>query len=161
TSIALFHKFACCMGTSRLAIRLAAALALLEVPETLVFEADEYIFTLLPTLGEVIIMPEVLTYYRIHGANLYQDSRTQALNYHNDARLIKRAAIYKYLNKQLPVELRRRGCDSSLIHVVLGPVQVQASRLKLMTSGGSPLENFRSERTAAEICGRSNSALSR
>ena len=160
SSIALFHKFACCLGTSRLAVKRSAALALLNIPETLVFEADEYMFTLLPTLGDVIILPEPLTYYRIHGANLYQDSRGVFRNYNKDPRLHTRAVIYECLRDELPLKLRERGCDLSLVDLLLGPVQVQASRLKLMTCGGTPLENFRSEWRAAELVER-NSALSR
>ena len=117
SSIALFHKFSCCLGTSWLAIRRSAALALLNIPEALVFEADEYMFTLLPTLGDVIILPETLTYYRIHGANLYQDSRAAPLKHKNDPRLLKRTSIYECLSKQLPVELRKRGCDLSLMKI--------------------------------------------
>jgi Glycosyl transferase family 2 len=158
SSISLFHKHGSCLGTSRLAMKRSAALALLDIPEPLVFEADEYMFTLLPTLGEVVILPEVLTYYRIHGANLFQDSRAVYLKYKNDARLLKRAAIYDCLSKQLPVELQRRGCNSSMIDPLLRPVHVQASRLKLMTSGGTPLENFRSEWRAAELLERASAS---
>ncbi len=161
SSIALFHEFACCLGTSRLAMKRSAALDLLNIPQALVFEADEYMFTLLPTLGEVMILPEALTYYRIHGTNLYQDSRTQLLTYKHDPRLVRRAAIYECLSRHLPAELRRRGCDLSMIELLLGPVRVQASRLKLMTLGGTPLENFRSERLAAKLLERKNTAFSK
>ena len=154
-SVSLFHKYACCLGTSRLAIRHSAALSLLEVPTDLVFEADEYMFTLLPTLGEVVILPDILTYYRIHGANLFQDSRTAFLNHINDARTLKRASVYRCLSRDLPVELRRRGCDSSLIEPLMRPVHVQASRLKLIAHGGTRLENFKSEWRAAELFDRS------
>jgi len=161
TAIALFHEFGCCLGTSRLAMRRSAALALLEIPEKLVFEADEYMFTLLPTLGQVIILPEALAYYRIHGENLYQDSRSISLKYKIDPRLLRRASIYECLSRELPAELRKRGCQSSLINIVLGPIHVQASRLRLSTCGGSPLENFKSEYRAAKILKRNNGAFDR
>jgi Glycosyl transferase family 2 len=160
-SIALFHRYACCLGTSRLAMKRWAALELLNVPQKLVFEADEYLFTLLPTLGEVTILSEALTYYRIHGANLYQDSRTSPMNYEIDPRLFKRASIYDCLSQQLPIELRKRGCDLSVIDLLLGPVQVQASRLKLATLGGTSLENFKSERRAAEVTERNSGVASK
>jgi glycosyltransferase involved in cell wall biosynthesis len=154
-SVSLFHKYACCLGTSRLAIRRSAALSLLEVPTDLVFEADEYMFTLLPTLGEVVILPDILTYYRIHGANLFQDSRIAILNHNNDARTLKRAGVYRCLSRELPVGLKKRGCDSSLIEPLMRPVHVQASRLKLIAHGGTRLENFKSEWRAAELFDRS------
>jgi glycosyltransferase involved in cell wall biosynthesis len=152
--IDVFHKLSCCLGTSRLAIRRSVALNLLPIPEALVFEADEYMFTLLPTVGDVVVLPEVLTYYRIHGANLYQDSRAQAMKYTKDPRLVRRASIYKCLSKQLPVELRARGCSLPTIDLLLRPIRLQESRLRLMTLGGSSLENFRSEWHAAELSER-------
>jgi glycosyltransferase involved in cell wall biosynthesis len=155
-SIELFHRFACCLGTSRLAMRRSVAFALLTIPERLVFEADEYMFTLLPTLGKVAILPDALTFYRIHGNNLYQGSRNLPLRYKVDEKLIKRALIYECLSKELPVELRKRGCDGPLLNLLLEPVVVQASRLKLMTVGGTPVENYRSERRAAALDERSS-----
>jgi hypothetical protein len=158
-SIALFHKFSCCLGTSRLAIRRSLALSLLDIPEKLIFEADEYMFTLLPTLGKVVILPRALTYYRIHGQNLYQHSRFSTLQHGTDARLLKRASIYECLCTNLPIELKKRGCETAAVDLLLGPLQVQTSRLKLMTTGGTPLQNFRSERRAAKLFERSNSTL--
>src|SRR5262245_20744622 len=97
-----------------------AALALLKIPEALILEADEYMFTLLPTLGEVTILPESLTYYRIHGGNLYQDSRSRAIKTKSDPRLLKRASIYECLRKELPAELAKRGCEQTFISLLLG-----------------------------------------
>jgi glycosyltransferase involved in cell wall biosynthesis len=160
-SIALFIRFASCLGTSRLAMRRSAALSLLDIPTQLVFEADEYLFTLLPTLGEVIILPDALTYYRIHGENLYQDSRSAIQSYKSDPRLLKRAAIYQCLSEELSRELQDRGYGKSFVELLLGPVHVQASRLSLMTRGGTPLENFRSERYAAKVSKRKGGPVSR
>ena len=157
-SIALFQHFSCCLGTSRLAIRRSIAMALLDVPEPLIFEADEYLFTLLPTLGRVILLPEVLTYYRIHGANLFQNSRFERLRFSTDSRLIKRASIYGCLSRILPIELSKRGCSPSTIDNLLRPIDVQASRLKLITRGGTPFENFRSEWRAAKQFERNTAA---
>jgi hypothetical protein len=132
-------------------MRRSAAFALLNVPDRLVFEADEYMYTLLPTLGEVAILPDALTFYRIHGNNLYQGSRNLPIQFKVDEKLIKRALIYECLSNELPVELRKRGCDGPLLNRLLEPVVVQASRLKLMTVGGTPLDNYRSERRAAAL----------
>src|SRR5262249_47968890 len=110
-------------------------------------------------IGHVIILPDPLTYYRVHGQNLYHGSRARAPKYDNGPRLWTRASIYECLRNQLPLELEKRGCDLSLINLLLGPVQVQASRLKLMTSGGTPFENFRSERRAAAIDKKSKDPL--
>jgi glycosyltransferase involved in cell wall biosynthesis len=159
-AVELFHSTACCLGTSRLSVRRSAALALLSVPERLVFEADEYLFTLLPTLGQVVVLPEALTFYRIHQNNLFQGSRVRLLEYKVDDKLIKRAFIYECLNERLPIELRKRGFDSPLLDQLMLPIEVEASRLKLRTSGGNVIENFRSERRAAGLF-RRNSFTSR
>jgi hypothetical protein len=158
SAIYAFHNFGCCLGTSRLAMKRWVAEEMLNVPRELVFEADEYLFTLLPTFGRVHVLPEPLTYYRIHGGNLYQDSSSLPLKYELDERLNRRASIYACLASVLPAELLKRGCDPSLIELVLGPIQVQASRLKLMTAGGTRLENFKSERRAATVFVRHESA---
>jgi hypothetical protein len=155
-AVEFFHNTACCLGTSRLAVRRSTALALLNIPERLVFEADEYLFTLLPTIGQVIVLPEALTFYRIHGNNLFQGSRALPLPYNVDEKTRKRASIYQCLSQELPVELRKRGCEGQLLNVLLRPVEVEASRLKLMTCGGSVVENFRSERRAAALFVRSS-----
>jgi glycosyltransferase involved in cell wall biosynthesis len=156
SSIELFHRFACCLGTSRLAIRRAVAFALLNIPDRLIFEADEYMFTLLPALGEVAILPDAVTYYRIHGNNLYQGSRNLPIRYKVDKKLTQRALIYECLSTELPIELRKRGCDGPLLKLLLEPVVVQASRLKLMAVGGTRVENYRSERRAAALDERSS-----
>jgi hypothetical protein len=151
-----FHRFSCCLGTSRLAVRRSTALALLNIPERLVFEADEYMFTLLPTMGQVVVLPEALTFYRIHDNNLFQGSRTLPLRCDVDEKLLKRASIYECLSGKLPPELRKRGCDGPLLNLLMAPVEVEASRLKLMTSGGTVIENFKSERRAARVFGRNS-----
>jgi glycosyltransferase involved in cell wall biosynthesis len=159
-SIELFHRFAACLGTSRLAITRSAALDLLDIPERLVFEADEYMFTLLPLMGQVIILPEALTFYRIHQNNLFQGSRARLLEYKVDDKLIKRASIYECLSERLAIELRKRGFDGPLLDQLMLPIEVEASRLKFRTSGGNVIENFRSERRAAGLF-RRNSFTSR
>jgi glycosyltransferase involved in cell wall biosynthesis len=159
-AVELFHSSACCLGTSRLAVRRSTALALLNIPERLVFEADEYMFTLLPLIGQVIILPEALTFYRIHQNNLFQGSRARLLEYKVDDKLIKRASIYECLSERLPIELRKRGFDGPLLDQLMLPIEVEASRLKFRTSGGNVIENFRSERRAAGLF-RRNSFTSR
>ena len=60
------------LGTSRMTIRKELLRRILPVPEGLSIEADEYLFTLSAVLADALILPEALTYYRLHGANLYQ-----------------------------------------------------------------------------------------
>ena len=71
TSADFFRLHRCYLGTSRLTLRSSVANRVLPVPKSLVFEADEYLFTLAPTLADAMILPDPLTHYRIHGANLF------------------------------------------------------------------------------------------
>ncbi len=66
----------CLLGTSRMAVRKAALAKILPFDRVVLFEADEYIFNLLPLFGKVCILSERLTDYRLHGANNYQSDRS-------------------------------------------------------------------------------------
>src|SRR5580692_7426312 len=57
------------LGTSRMTIRTRVLRQILPVPESLVFEADEFLFTIAAVLSEVVILAEPLTFYRHHSAN--------------------------------------------------------------------------------------------
>jgi Glycosyl transferase family 2 len=59
------------LGTSRLTMRKVLAERILPVPEALVIEADEYLFTVGAATSEIVILRDALTYYGIHGGNLY------------------------------------------------------------------------------------------
>src|SRR5260370_7041784 len=52
-------------------LRTQLARRILPVPEALVIEADEYLFTLAAAMSQIIILREALTHYRFHGGNLY------------------------------------------------------------------------------------------
>jgi glycosyltransferase involved in cell wall biosynthesis len=71
---ATFKRVSCFLGTSRLTCRRSLLERLLPIPEALVIEADEYLFTLGGAIAEVAVLDEPLSYYRLHGNNLYQFS---------------------------------------------------------------------------------------
>ena len=71
---ATLNRVACFLGTSRLTCRRSVLDRLLPIPEALVIEADEYLFTLGGAITEVAVLDEPLCYYRLHGHNLYQFS---------------------------------------------------------------------------------------
>ena len=72
---ATFKRVTAFLGTSRLTCRRSVLERLLPIPEALVIEADEYLFTLGGAVAEVAVLDEPLCYYRIHGNNLYQFQR--------------------------------------------------------------------------------------
>ena len=74
----LFRRRKSQLGTSRMTVRTEILRKILPVPESIVIEADEYIFTLAAALSAVSILGEPLTFYRIHGGNLFQLSGVQA-----------------------------------------------------------------------------------
>lgn len=131
------------LGTSRLTSRRGVLLSLLDVPEDLIFEADEYIFTLLPACGRVAVLPQCLTYYRIHGGNLFQGSRTERPTGMAVARLAARACIFACLEATLRPALSARGCSRQIVDVVMTPLEIEATRLRLHAFGGTRWENFR------------------
>lgn len=65
----------CLLGTSRLAVRKAVLEKILPFERRVLFEADEYVFNLLPVFGRVCILSTTLTDYRLHGRNNYQNSK--------------------------------------------------------------------------------------
>ena len=62
------------LGTSRMTYRASVLREIGRVPETLRFQADEYLFTLAGLFADVLILRESLTFYRLHDANLFQFS---------------------------------------------------------------------------------------
>jgi glycosyltransferase involved in cell wall biosynthesis len=64
----------CLMGTSRLAVRKAPLVRILPFERVVLFEADEFLFNVLPALGRVCILSERLTDYRLHSDNNYQNA---------------------------------------------------------------------------------------
>ena len=58
---ATFKRVTCFLGTSRLTCRRSVLERLLPIPEALVIEADEYLFTLGGAVAEVAVLDEPLT----------------------------------------------------------------------------------------------------
>lgn len=134
-----FRLNRCYMGTSRMAIRSSIARKLLPVPESLVIEADEYLFTLAPVLADAILLPEPLTHYRLHGGNLYMASGSVA----GGERRMQQ--VYASLAVELRKALPRYGAPPTAAAAVLEMVEAQASQLRLKLDGGSSWETFRTE----------------
>lgn len=127
------------LGTSRLAIRARLAPLLLPVPEPLWFEADEYLFTLASAAAPVVILPEAMTFYRIHGANLFQVSGFR------EESIRRKQRVLACLARQLGQRLRERGLTPESIRIVINAVSIEADQLRLMVDGGYPWETVRAE----------------
>jgi GT2 family glycosyltransferase len=133
------------LGTSRMTIRSAIARQILPVPEALVIEADEYLFTLTAALSDLVILTDPLTYYRQHGANLYNAGGG------NMEGLRRKQAVMAALADSLRRELPLRGVPANAVECVVEIVQADADQMRLMIYGGRPWETVRTEKTIHEV----------
>ena len=129
------------LGTSRMTMRAQIARQILPVPEMLTIEADEYLFTLAAALSDLIILPDVLTYYRQHGANLYSAAGGNADG------LRRKQIVMAALAAALRSELAARGVPREAVECVCEIVESEAQQLRLMLDGGAPWETMRVEST--------------
>jgi glycosyltransferase involved in cell wall biosynthesis len=127
------------LGASRMALRSDLARTLLPVPESLIVEADEYLFTLAAVASEALILPEALTFYRLHGENMYQTDNFDALGFR------RKQAVLASLASTLRRKLLADGLSEDVTHILTTVIQVEADQLRLMVDGGWPLETARTE----------------
>ena len=128
------------LGTSRMTLRAAIAREILPIPETLVIEADEYLFTLASARGDLVILREPLTHYRIHGGNLYVAAGGDASG------LRRKQRVHEQLVESLGKELSRRGVPRDAADCLTETLSAEADQMRLMLDGGAPWETFRVER---------------
>ncbi len=141
----LFRRRGSFLGTSRMAIRADLLRRIGSVPEALVVEADEYLFTLASVLAGAQILPETLTYYRLHDANGFQMSIY-------DPHLVRRKQkVLAALCRALDYELRARQVSPEVVKAIVEIIQAQADQLRLMLDGGWPWETVKSERKIYEV----------
>jgi glycosyltransferase involved in cell wall biosynthesis len=127
------------LGTSRMTYRAGILREIGRVPETLRFQADEYLFTLAGLFADVLILHEPLTFYRLHDANLFQFSG-------NDTEAIRRKGrVMAALAAALRDELRRRAVDRDIAEIIVDWVQNEADQLLLLTDGGAPWKTVQTE----------------
>jgi hypothetical protein len=135
-SARLFCRNRAFFGTSRLTLRSGLARKILPVPQELIFEADEYVFTVGAALSEAIILNAPLTYYRIHGANLFLAAGGTLNGQTRKQRVLA----------SLAVELRRAfdtyGISRQVVRPILEIVEAEATQLRLKSEGGWPWETF-------------------
>jgi glycosyltransferase involved in cell wall biosynthesis len=136
---ATFKRVTCFLGTSRLTCRRSVLERLLPIPEALVIEADEYLFTLGGAVAEVAVLDEPLCYYRLHGRNLYQFSD------YDPARLRRKHSVVAELADALPKRLTALGVSDANAYKVVENTAHDARRLDLAIHGGHIGTAFRVE----------------
>jgi hypothetical protein len=133
------------LGTSRMTMRAELARRILPVPESLVIEADEYLFTLAAAMSEIVILHEALTCYVLHGDNLYVSAGT------GKSGLRRKQQVLAALATSLDNALRRYGLAANIVDCVVEIVQAEADQLRLMLDGGSSWQTVRAENKVFEV----------
>jgi Glycosyl transferase family 2 len=144
-SARLFRLRKSFLGTSRMTMRAEIARSILPVPEVLVFEADEYLFTLAAVMSEIVILQEPLTCYVIHGSNLYVSAGN------GKAGLRRKQQVMAALASCLQEALRAQGLAPEIVDCVVEIVQAEADQFRLMLDGGAPWQTVRAENKLFEV----------
>lgn len=126
-------------GTSRMAFRRKILREIGPVPESLRFEADEYLFTLAALLTEVMILSQSLTYYRLHDRNLFQLATGNV----DGVRMKQR--VLAALVDALKVKMKEIGVSDEIAGTILEAVQVEADVHRLVAESGFPWETVATE----------------
>jgi glycosyltransferase involved in cell wall biosynthesis len=133
------------LGTSRMTMRASVARQIGPVPEALTIEADEYLFTLAAALGDIVILRDALTYYRVHAGNLYLGAGA------NGNSLRRKQAVHAALAATLRRELPLRGVPPDAVECVCEIVAAEGDQLRLMVDGGAPWETVKTEKKIYEV----------
>jgi len=133
------------LGTSRMTIRAEVLQRTGIVPEAIRVQADEYLFTLAATLADAQILPEVLTYYRMHDANSFQVTG-------NDwQKLRRKQESLAVLANSLRQRLEQLGIEPQVRRALVEYPQASADQLRLMLDGGWPWETAKAEWTVYKV----------
>lgn len=141
----LFRLHRCYLGTSRLALRTPIAQEVAPIPESLVFEADEYLFTVAGVLSPFMVLPDPLTYYRAHRDSLYLAAGSNRIGTR------RKQQILAALATDLRNGLSGRNVSPEVIECILEIVEAEARQLRLMLDGGAPWETVRTESTIYRV----------
>ena len=135
----LFRTRCAFLGTSRMTIRRSLLRRIMPVPTEIRIQADEYIFTLASVFGAARILPEALTYYRLHADNGYQMLNAKPGNLRRKQESL--AALVKSLSKRLE-ELK---IAPDVRRALLDHTEASAAQLRLCLDGGWPWETVTTE----------------
>jgi glycosyltransferase involved in cell wall biosynthesis len=127
------------LGTSRMTIRASLLRRIGPVPEALVVEADEYLFTLAASLAGGQVLPDALTYYRYHDANAFQISNADS------TKLRRKQESLAALAQSLSEQLERHGIPPEARRCITEIVRAEAAQSRLAFQGGKPFETVLAE----------------
>jgi glycosyltransferase involved in cell wall biosynthesis len=136
----LFRTRCSFLGTSRMTIRAELLRRIGAVPESIEIQADEYLFTLAAVLSQAQILPEALTYYRLHDANRFQiTSRPEP------EKLRHKQKSLATLAESLSRKFEELGIEPEVRRTVVEFTQASADQIRLWMDGGWPWETVKTE----------------
>ena len=135
----LFRRRGAFMGTSRMTVRKALLQRIGKIPEEIRIQADEYIYTLAAVLMRMRILPDALTYYRMHADNGFIFSNDNPEKLRHKQRSL--AALIQALTRRL-ADL---GVSPALRRTILAYTEATAEQLRLSLDGGWPWETLQVE----------------
>lgn len=135
----LFQRRGAFLGTSRMTIRASLLQRIGPVPEAIKIQADEYLFALAAVLTVVQILPEALTYYRLHEGNSFQ------LAGFDRQKLRHKQESLAVLAESIALQLREFGTDPRVSRAVVEYTQACADQIRLLLDGGWPWETVKTE----------------
>ena len=135
----LFCRRGSFLGTSRMTIRADLLERIGPVPQSLIVQADEFLFTLAAVLEGVQILPEALTYYRLHDSNAFQMTKS------DPQRLRRKQQVLAELARCLNEQLCERGLEARVVRTITERMQADADQLRLILDGGWPWETVETE----------------
>jgi hypothetical protein len=142
----LFRRRGAFLGTSRMTIRAEVLRRIGAMPESIEIQADEYLFTLAAVMMEVQILPEALTYYRLHDANSFQFTERP-----EPQKLSRKQQSLETLAESISKKLEDLGVDGPVRRAVVEFTQASADQLRLVVDGGWPWETVKTEWTLYRI----------
>jgi glycosyltransferase involved in cell wall biosynthesis len=127
------------LGTSRMTYRKSILQKIGRTPETLIFEADEYLFSLAGLFADVTVLRDSLTFYRLHDRNLFQVMNGSAEGTR------RKYEILTALAESLRQGFAAHGLRADLAKIIVEWVQTEADILGLKVNGGFLWQTVRSE----------------
>ena len=140
-----FRNFMCFLGTSRVAIRRSLLEKVLPIPDALVVEADEFMSAAAIAHGGAYLLSLPLTYYRLHDQNQYQ------FRGGDTSRMRRKMNSLASLEHELPARLAAAGVPASAVNIIIEPIHIATTQMKLTLDGGMPWETYRIERAAFRL----------
>ncbi len=96
-------------------------------------------------MGEPVLLADLLTFYRLHGNNLFQFETGDPV------RVRRKLKVLESLASDLPIQLSRAGVAPSAVSIIVDPIRIANSRMKLALDGGMPWETYRVERAEFQL----------